>query len=74
MKYLIISDIHGSSYFLERVLDKVTDFDKLIILGDILYHGPRNDLPNNYDPKKVINIVPKNIKFLCCFTLSLYSL
>ena len=57
MKYLIISDIHGGSYFLEKVLEGVNDFDKLVILGDILYHGPRNDLPDNYDPKKVISIL-----------------
>lgn len=57
MKYLMISDIHGSSYFLEKVLAKVKDFDKLIILGDILYHGPRNNLPNGYEPKNVIEIL-----------------
>jgi hypothetical protein len=57
MKYLIISDIHGSSKYLKMVLDKHQDFDKLIILGDILYHGPRNNLPEGYNPKEVIEIL-----------------
>ena len=53
MKYLVISDIHGGYKYLDLVLNKVKDFDKLIILGDILYHGPRNDLPEEYSTKKV---------------------
>ena len=57
MKYLVISDIHGSSSYLKKVLLKVNDFDKLIILGDILYHGPRNNLPQGYNPKEVVNIL-----------------
>ena len=57
MKYLIISDIHGSSKYLKLVLDKVKNFDNLIILGDILYHGPRNNLPDEYNPKEVIKIL-----------------
>ena len=56
MKYLIISDIHGDSGYLKLVLSKV-EFDKLIILGDILYHGPRNNLPNEYNPKEVVEIL-----------------
>lgn len=57
MKYLILTDIHGSSHFLNLALEKVNDFDKLILLGDILYHGPRNDLPKGYNPKEVIQIL-----------------
>ena len=57
MKYLIISDIHGSSKYLEMLIKKEVDFDKLIILGDILYHGPRNDLPNGHNPKEVMEIL-----------------
>jgi len=57
MKYLVLTDIHGSSKYLKHVLNKVERFDKLIILGDILYHGPRNDLPDNYNPKEVIEIL-----------------
>ena len=43
--------------YLNLVLNKVGDFDKLIILGDILYHGPRNDLPPFYNPKGVIKVI-----------------
>ena len=57
MKYLVISDIHGSSHYLNKVLKKVNDYDKLIVLGDILYHGPRNDLPNEYNPKQITTIL-----------------
>jgi putative phosphoesterase len=57
MKYLILTDIHGSSKYLKLVLNKVNDFDKIIILGDILYHGPRNDLPKDYNPKEVIKML-----------------
>ena len=59
MKYLIISDIHGSYYYLNKVLKvfKIQKCDKIIILGDVLYHGPRNDLPKQYAPKKVIPLL-----------------
>ena len=55
MKLIIASDIHGSSYYCSLLLEKVEkeDPDRLLLLGDILYHGPRNDLPRDYDPKKV---------------------
>ena len=56
MKLLIASDIHGSAYYcgkLMEVLEKVQP-DKLLLLGDLLYHGPRNDLPREYAPKQVI--------------------
>lgn len=56
MKLMIISDIHGSYDDLEKVLKiyELEQPDQLVILGDILYHGPRNDLPEGYAPKKVI--------------------
>ncbi len=59
MKFMIASDIHGSLSAARRVneLYRKSDYDKLLILGDILYHGPRNDLPDNYDPKGVIAIM-----------------
>ena len=59
MKYFVASDIHGDSYWAERVVNAFTDSkaDRLVLLGDILYHGPRNDLPSNYEPKKVIEIL-----------------
>ena len=48
MKTLVISDIHGSVLDLKRVLEKET-FDKLFVLGDLYYHGPRNPLPDGYN-------------------------
>ncbi|MBE6783150.1 MAG: phosphodiesterase [Ruminococcaceae bacterium] len=59
MKYFIASDIHGSSYFCEKMLKAFEreNADKLVLLGDILYHGPRNDLPRDYAPKKVIELL-----------------
>lgn len=56
MKWLIASDIHGSAYWCRRLLEKYAEekADRLILLGDVLYHGPRNDLPDEYAPKKVI--------------------
>ena len=59
MKIMIISDIHGSYSNLRRAMDIYEEehMDKLMILGDILYHGPRNDLPEEYAPKKVIPLL-----------------
>ena len=59
MKLMFISDIHGSSLYAQKAIDtyKQEKADKLIILGDILYHGPRNDLPEEYAPKKVISLL-----------------
>ncbi|MBQ8572465.1 MAG: phosphodiesterase [Ruminococcus sp.] len=56
MKFFIASDIHGSAYYCEKLLEayKTENADKILLLGDILYHGPRNDLPKDYAPKKVI--------------------
>ena len=56
MKIMIASDIHGSAYYLEQLLNRYDEEnpDKLLLLGDILYHGPRNDLPKGYAPKDVI--------------------
>ena len=59
MKYMFASDIHGSAYYCRKMLEA---FDKegagrLVILGDLLYHGPRNDLPKEYAPKEVIALL-----------------
>ena len=56
MKLLIASDIHGSAYWCRKLIDlaEKEQPDKLILLGDLLYHGPRNDLPKDYAPKQVI--------------------
>ena len=55
MKLLIASDIHGSAYWCEQLLSAFEreNADRLILLGDLLYHGPRNDFPAEYAPKKV---------------------
>lgn len=55
MKIMIASDIHGSSYYCKQLVNafKREDADRLLLLGDILYHGPRNDLPRDYAPKEV---------------------
>ena len=59
MKYMIASDIHGSAYYCAELMKRFEEEkpDKLILLGDLLYHGPRNDLPRDYDPKKVISFL-----------------
>ena len=56
MKLLIASDIHGSAYYCAKLMEEVKKHrpDKLLLLGDLLYHGPRNDLPRDYAPKQVI--------------------
>ncbi|MBQ3150778.1 MAG: phosphodiesterase [Clostridia bacterium] len=56
MKWLIASDIHGSAVYCEMLIKAFDNekADRLLLLGDILYHGPRNDLPDGYDPKQVI--------------------
>lgn len=56
MKLIIASDIHGSAYWCEKLMEQITQEkpDKVVLLGDLLYHGPRNDLPDAYAPKKVI--------------------
>ena len=59
MKFLIASDIHGSAFYCKMLMDRINDekADRVLLLGDILYHGPRNDLPKDYDPKAVIDML-----------------
>ena len=59
MKIIIASDIHGSAYWCKKLVDafEKEKGDRMILLGDILYHGPRNDLPDEYDPKQIIDIL-----------------
>ena len=63
MKLFIASDIHGSAHYTKLMLElyKETKAERLLLLGDILYHGPRNDLPAEYNPKLVIEML-NNIK------------
>ena len=59
MKWFIASDTHGSEYYCKKMLDcfEKEKADKMLLLGDILYHGPRNDLPKDYNPKAVIELL-----------------
>ena len=56
MKWLIASDLHGSAYYCRKLLEAydLEKADRMLLLGDILYHGSRNDLPTEYAPKQVI--------------------
>ena len=68
MKLMIASDIHGSAYYCRMLVDVLEKekADRLLLLGDILYHGPRNDLPKEYAPKSVISMLnPLKNKILC---------
>ena len=59
MKLMIASDLHGSAYYTKQLLEAYEREtpEKLLLLGDILYHGPRNDLPEGYAPKEVIALL-----------------
>lgn len=59
MKLMIASDIHGSSYYCRKMIEayRQEKADRLLLLGDLLYHGPRNDLPRDYNPKEVISML-----------------
>ena len=68
MKWMIASDIHGSAKWCRELLSafEAGGYDRLLLLGDILYHGPRNDLPEEYAPKAVIAMLnPIKDKLLC---------
>ncbi|MEG1458710.1 MAG: phosphodiesterase [Acetivibrio sp.] len=68
MKYMIASDLHGSAYFCQKMLEAYEreEAEKLIFLGDLLYHGPRNELPIEYNPPKVISLLnERKNEFLC---------
>jgi len=55
MKLAVISDTHGSLYYFDKAYNYLKDVDRVIHLGDYLYHGPRNPLPEGYDPMKLAN-------------------
>ncbi len=68
MKIFVASDIHGSSYWCRKMLEKYDEekAEILLLLGDILYHGPRNDLPLEYAPKKVIEMLNERKSEIIC--------
>ena len=65
---MIASDLHGSAYYCKKMLDCYDKerADRLILLGDLLYHGPRNDLPRDYCPKEVINLLNQRKNQILC--------
>ena len=68
MKIMIASDIHGSALYccqLMQAIDREQP-DKLLLLGDLLYHGPRNDLPAEYAPKQVIAMLSEHKHKILC--------
>lgn len=68
MKWLIASDIHGSAFYCRKLLGRLAAerADRILLLGDVLYHGPRNDLPEGYAPKEVIAMLnPLKDSILC---------
>lgn len=68
MKYLVISDIHGSSFYAEKIREIYhrENPDKIILLGDLYYHGPRNSLTEEYDPMKVSEILNEYKDIIMC--------
>ncbi|MBQ2061951.1 MAG: phosphodiesterase [Oscillospiraceae bacterium] len=59
MKWMVASDLHGSATVCEKLLEafRRESADKLLLLGDLLYHGPRNPLPEGYDPKQCCELL-----------------
>ncbi len=68
MKIMIASDIHGSAYYCRKLMKAYEHQkpDKLLLLGDLLYHGPRNDLPKEYNPKEVIAMLNEKKNEILC--------
>lgn len=68
MKFMIASDLHGSALYCRQMLDAFQreQADRLLLLGDLLYHGPRNDLPAEYAPKEVIRMLSESSSRIFC--------
>lgn len=68
MKWMVASDIHGSEYYCRKMLEAFDreEADRLLLLGDLLYHGPRNDLPKEYAPKNVIELLNARQDIILC--------
>ena len=59
MKVVIASDIHGAADYCQKLMQVIEEEQPkyVLLLGDLLYHGPRNDIPADYDPKRVIEML-----------------
>ena len=68
MRIMIASDIHGSAFYCKKLMEawEREQPDKVLLLGDILYHGPRNDLPKDYAPKEVIAMLNERKNEILC--------
>ena len=68
MKWMIASDIHGSAWWCGRLAEAFAEENcrRLLLLGDLLYHGPRNDLPRDYAPREVIRQLTALQQFILC--------
>ena len=68
MKLMIASDIHGSAFYCRALLEAFDreQADRLLLLGDLLYHGPRNPLPEEYDPKAVAALLNARKQQVLC--------
>ena len=68
MKWLIASDLHGSAHYCRKLLDAFQreGADRMLLLGDLLYHGPRNDLPEGYAPRQVTELLNAMKDWLYC--------
>ncbi len=68
MKLMIASDLHGSAFYCRQLLEAFDreQADKLLLLGDLLYHGPRNPLPEGYDPKAVAALLNARKQQILC--------
>ncbi len=68
LRWMIASDIHGSALYCRKLLDRYAaeKADRLLLLGDLLYHGPRNDLPEAYAPKEVIGLLNERKREILC--------
>ena len=68
MKWMIASDLHGSAEYCRKMIEAFAreGADRLLLLGDLLYHGPRNDLPEGYAPKEVIPLLNGLKQKICC--------